>query len=169
MHFSAGISLAVLSAVLTPAAAWEGKSYKYRCVLCRPWHWHRVTATLYTDSICLAKGNTQYRIISGGVDGGCNVLGKDMPGTSCDKFTNGGADKGACDGEKFQPSSILVQPDTACIVYADDHCGVGGELAYPKNNIPTCLGYTAGIGFGLSSIKSFACVSNLKILCKYCL
>ncbi|CZS77861.1 unnamed protein product [Fusarium graminearum] len=144
MHFSAGISLAVLSAVLTPAAAWE--------------------ATLYTDSICLAKGNTQYRIISGSVDGGCNVLGKDMPGTSCDKFTNGGADKGACDGEKFQPSSILVQPDTACIVYADDHCGVGGELAYPKNNIPTCLGYTAGIGFGLSSIKSFACTasSNLK-------
>ncbi|GKU22880.1 hypothetical protein FLAG1_09333 [Fusarium langsethiae] len=124
----------------------------------------RTTATLYTDSICLADGDTQYRIISGDVDGGCNVLGLDMPGTSCDKFTNGGVNKGAFDGEEFQPWSILVQPDTACIVYADEHCDVGGDLVYLKDNIPTCKGYSAGIGFGISNIKSFACTasSNLK-------
>ncbi|RGP66055.1 hypothetical protein FSPOR_6881 [Fusarium sporotrichioides] len=139
MHFSTSTYLAILSVVLTPVSAWE-------------------------DSICLADGDTQYRIISGGVDGGCNVLGQDMPGTSCDKFTNGGVNKGACDGEEFQPWSILVQPDTACIVYADDHCDVGGDLVYPKDNIPTCKGYSAGIGFGISNIKSFACTasSNLK-------
>lgn len=127
---------------------------------------HRLTATFHTDSICSPKDNSQYRIISGEVDGGCNVFGQDMPGTSCDKYTKGGETKGACDGEEFTIWSILVQPDTACIVYGDDHCETFSSLVYPKDNLPTCGTYTAGIGFGLQSIKSFACVRNPTLMIK---
>ncbi|KAM0345836.1 hypothetical protein ACHAPU_006190 [Fusarium lateritium] len=93
MHFSTSTCLFILSAALTPVSAWQ--------------------ATLTTDSICSAKDNTQCRILSGEVKGGCHVLGQDMPGTSCTKYTQGGEVVGACDGEEFNPWAILVQPDTA--------------------------------------------------------
>lgn len=143
MHFSASTYLAILSVALAPVSAWK--------------------ATFHTDSICSPKENSQYRIISGGVDGGCNIFGKDMPGTSCAKYTNGGVNKGVCDGEEFTIWSILVHPDTACIVYGDDHCETFSRLVYPKDNLPTCDTYVAGIGFELESIRSFACTaaSNL--------
>jgi hypothetical protein len=33
-------------------------------------------------------------------------------------------------------------------------------LVMPRNNQPTCEAYSAGIGFGTDSIKSFQCVRS---------
>ncbi|KAJ4003198.1 hypothetical protein NW752_011627 [Fusarium irregulare] len=140
MHFSTRTILAVLLEVMTPVSAWQ--------------------ATFHDDMICSPKDDSQYRIISGDIDGGCYVFGQDMPGTGCDKFTNGGANKAACDGEEFKIEAILVQPDTACYVYSDDHCEVGGRFVYPKNGEPTCDTYIAGFNFEMWTIKSFACTSS---------
>ncbi|KAH7232748.1 hypothetical protein BKA59DRAFT_496841 [Fusarium tricinctum] len=143
MYISASTYLAILSVALAPVSAWQ--------------------ATFYSDSICSPKDNTQYRIISGEVDGGCKVFGQDMPDTTCAKYTQGGVTKGGCDGEEFTIWSILVEPNTACIVYMDDHCETGSRLVMPRNNQPTCEAYSAGIGFGTDSIKSFQCTSASKV------
>jgi hypothetical protein len=88
---------------------------------------HSIAATFYDQWFCNPKDDTQYRSISGDTDGACYTFGKDMPGTACEKFTNGGVNKGACDGEAFVPEAVLVQPGTACEVFADDNCEVIGR------------------------------------------
>ncbi|CAG7560587.1 unnamed protein product [Fusarium equiseti] len=140
MHFSASTSLAVLLAVMTPVSAWR--------------------ATFYDQWFCNPKDDTQYRSISGDTDGACYIFGKDMPGTACEKFTNGGVNKGACDGEAFVPQAVLVQPGTACEVFADDNCEVAVRRYWSTDGYPYCGVYDAGIGFSISPIKSFHCLPS---------
>ncbi|KAH6871483.1 hypothetical protein B0T10DRAFT_466645 [Thelonectria olida] len=135
MRVSPSTWLVALAAALKPVAAWEFTAYD---------------GTLS----CFANGNTQYRIISGGGKSGCLTFGRDMPGTGCTKYTSGGGVRGPCDGQAFAPISILVQPDTVCMIFRDGNCQQEANVIVPQNGQPTC-----GNGIGLSTtIGSIICI-----------
>ncbi|KAJ3535259.1 hypothetical protein NM208_g7211 [Fusarium decemcellulare] len=117
MRASTTTWLAVLSATLLPASAWE--------------------FTAYDTYTCDAKDDTQYRVLSGEGKSGCLNFGQDMPGANCAKFTEGGWIKGPCDGQEFKPRSILVQPGTICQVYHYEGCNQVPYIVIPEDN-PKC-------------------------------
>jgi hypothetical protein len=76
---------------------------------------------------CDAKDDTMYRIISKDQpigDSACFTFGKDMPGTDCKQFTNGGTQgPGGCSGD-LSPQSVFARADDggSCAVYSNENC-----------------------------------------------
>ncbi|KAL4730844.1 hypothetical protein ACLX1H_002886 [Fusarium chlamydosporum] len=132
MHFST-VGAVILTTLCASTQAWEVVAYN----------------NVYG---CNANDNTMYRSISGAANlGNCMTFDRDMPGTSCREYRNGGTSNGGCVSGSLIPDSIILRGGR-CVIF--DQAGCQGRYADSNGPVNGCSDFRS---YGWGKIRSFWC------------
>ncbi|RGP81006.1 pfs domain-containing [Fusarium longipes] len=132
MHFST-VSTVILATLCASSQAWEVVAYN------NVWG-------------CNADDNTMYRVISGAPDlGRCMTFDRDMPGTSCREYRNGGTSVGGCVSGSLIPWSMILRGGR-CVIFDQPDCH--GRFRDSNGPVNGCSDFRSG---EWGQIRSFWC------------